>query len=68
MASGVDGDHVGEDDVGVDVLRVLAVVLGVESGRDVPPEAVIAGEEPADKGIGEVDTVVFEVEDGAMAA
>ena len=50
VAGGVEGDHVGKDDVGIDVLGVLEVIAGVEGGGDVPPEAVIVGEEPADQG------------------
>jgi hypothetical protein len=67
LAGGMEGDHVGEDDVGVDVFGVLEVVFGVEGGGDVPPEAVVLGKEPADEGFGMLDAVVFEIEDGVVA-
>ena len=67
VAGGMDGDHVGKDDVGVDVFGVLEVIARVEGGGDVPPEAVVLDEEPADEGFGVLDAVVFEVEDGVVA-
>jgi len=66
-AGGMEGNHVGEDDVWVDVFGVLEVIPGVEGGGDVPPEAVVLSEEPADEGLGVLDAVVFEVQDGVVA-
>ena len=49
VVGGMNPQHVDEAEVTVDVAFRVEEVAGVEGLGDVPPEAVIVGEEPADQ-------------------